>query len=48
MKDTGDPELGSARQGAMEVCCPKCEEEEDEDVARTRLFPGHQGRVRQP
>lgn len=27
--------------------CPKCEKEEDEDVARTRLFPGHRGRVRQ-
>lgn len=47
MKDTGYPESGSARQGAMGVCCPKCEKEEVEDVARTRLFPGHQGRVRQ-
>ena len=29
------------------MCCPKCEEEEDEDVARTCLSPGHQGRMGQ-
>ena len=45
MKDTRDPESSSARQEA--VGCPKCEEEQDEDVAKTHLSPGHQGRMRQ-
>ena len=45
MKETRDPESSSARQEA--VGYPKCKEEQDEDVAKTRLSPGHQGRMKQ-